>query len=190
MNQVKKTTHGYTTWIQIKTLLHGNLAVPHVLMSVSGFLPTFFNISDKLCRAGWSIPGFQRYVAVQDPAVMEMHRILCAGGGCWGSRAGLAAGCHWSPLERVGRRRWFPGAGARMWWWRRWWERSECELVVWAPRHVWNNTERKPGGLLLGKHWESMGMIYDLMGLKHCEHCATDHANSGVCKLLAQCEII
>lgn len=116
---------------------------------------TFFN----LYRAGWSIPGFQRYVAVQDPAVMEMHRILCTGGGSGGSRAGLAAGRHRPPLECVGCWRRFPGAGARVRWRRRRRQGSECELVMWAPWHVWNDTGGRPRGLLFWKDRESMRMI-------------------------------
>lgn len=47
-----------------------------------------------------------------------------------------------------------------------------------------------PGAYCLENTGRALGMIYDLMGLKDCEHCATDHINSGVCKLLVQCEII
>lgn len=40
------------------------------------------------------VPGLQGYVAIQDPAVMQMNRILCTGWGRWSSWAGLAAGGH------------------------------------------------------------------------------------------------
>lgn len=67
---------------------------------------------------------------------MKMHRILCAGGGRGGSRAGLAAGGHGSPLQGVGRGRRFPGAGAGVRRRRRRRQRPEGELVMWATRHV------------------------------------------------------
>lgn len=82
------------------------------------------------------VPGLQWYVAIQDPAVMQMNWILCTGWGSWSSWAGLAAGSHWSPLKRVGCRGWFPGTGARMRRRRRRREGSEGELVVWAALHV------------------------------------------------------
>lgn len=82
------------------------------------------------------VPGLQWYVAVQDPAVMQMDWILRAGWGSWSSWAGLAAGSHWSPLKRVRCRGWLPGTGAGMRR-RRWrWEGSEGELVVWAALHI------------------------------------------------------
>lgn len=93
-------------------------------------------------RTPWSIPGFQWDVAVQDPAVMKMYRVLCAGGGRGGGRAGLAARGHGSPLQGVGRRRRLPATGAGVRRGRRRRQRSEGELVVWATRHIWNNKEK------------------------------------------------
>lgn len=101
----------------------------------------FFAIWDMLSTS-WSVPGFQWYVAVQDPAIVEMHWILSTGWGSRGSRTGLAAGGHWPPLERISCWRWFSGTGACMWWWRRRWEGSEGELVMWATWHIWNNKEK------------------------------------------------
>lgn len=150
MNQVNTASHGYTTWPQKKThwhVLNKQLVIPHhPLTSTSSLLPPFFDFWAVLCVTSCSVPGFQWYVAVQDPAVMEMHRILGAGGGCRGSRTGLAAGGHWSSLQRIGCWRWFSGASARVRRWRRRREGSEGELVVWATWHIWNNKdkEKKP----------------------------------------------
>lgn len=99
-------------------------------------LHLFPSTSEILCAQPWSVPGFQWDVAVQDPAVMKMYRVLCAGGGRGGSRAGLAARGHGSPLQGVGRRRRLPATGAGVWWGRRRRQRSEGELVMWATRHI------------------------------------------------------
>lgn len=82
------------------------------------------------------VPGLQWYVAVQDPGVMQVNRILCTGGRSWSSWAGLAAGSHGPPLKRICCRGRLPGtsAGMRRWRWRR--EGSEGELVVWAALHI------------------------------------------------------
>ena len=82
------------------------------------------------------VPGLQWYVAIQDPAVMQMNRILGTGWGSWSGWAGLAAGSHWSPLKRVSRWGWLPGTGAGVRRRRRRREGSEGELVVWAALHV------------------------------------------------------
>lgn len=82
------------------------------------------------------VPGLQWYVAVQDPAVMQMNRILCTGWRSWSSWAGLAAGSHRPSLKRVCCRGQLPGTGAGMRRWRWWREGSEGELVVWAALHV------------------------------------------------------
>lgn len=88
------------------------------------------------------VPGLQWYVAIQDPAVMQMNRILCTGWGSRSSRAGLATGSHWPPLKRVCCRGWLPGTSAGMRrWWRRW-EGSEGELVVGAALHVWREEKK------------------------------------------------
>ena len=151
MKQTSKISHGYTTRPQIKMHWHvlndKPVILHHHLLSTSGLLPifllfVFLNIWAMLCATGWSVPGFQRDVAVQDPAVMEMHWILRTGGGSRGSRTGLAAGGHWSSLERIGCWRWFSGAGACVRWWRWRREGSEGELVVWATWHIWNNKEK------------------------------------------------
>lgn len=40
------------------------------------------------------MPGLERDVAVQNPAVVQMDRVVRAGGWVGRSWAGLAAGCH------------------------------------------------------------------------------------------------
>lgn len=54
-------------------------------------LPMFLKLLGSIIA---QVPGLQWYVAIQDPAVMQMNRILCAGWGCWSSWAGLASGSH------------------------------------------------------------------------------------------------
>lgn len=63
----------------------------------------------------------QWYVAIQDPAVMQMNRILGTGWGSWSGRAGLAAGSHWISSEESQLLVGLPGtsAGMRRRWWRR-----------------------------------------------------------------------
>lgn len=119
--------------------------------------------SPALPRPASSLPGLQRYVAVQDPAVVEMHGVLRAAWRGWGSRTRLAAGCQGPPLKRVRGGQRLPAAGARVGWRRGWRERSEGELVAWAPWHLWNGKES-------GRHEErqSWGTLPTTAEKQHC----------------------